>query len=101
MNSQLILGDCVHVAGVVNFLNLAEQLGYDTVCLGPAVGVDELLDKIAIHDPAVVAVGYRLTPENCRALLEEPSPHSQRIGADQTKSKSAINRPIRVIRILF
>ena len=33
MNKQLIvgaaIGDCVHVAGVVNFLNLAEQLGYD------------------------------------------------------------------------
>jgi hypothetical protein len=77
MKSHLILGaaigDCVHVAGVVNFLDLAEQLGYDTVCLGPAVGVDELLDKIAFHDPAIVAVGYRLTPENCRALLEELS----------------------------
>jgi hypothetical protein len=75
MKSDLILGaaigDCVHVAGVVNFLDLAEQLGYQTVCLGPAVGVDELLDKVALHDPAIVAVGYRLTPENCRALLEE------------------------------
>ena len=34
MKKQLIvgaaIGDCVHVAGVVNFLNLAEQLGYET-----------------------------------------------------------------------
>src|SRR5579875_2796256 len=67
------IGDCVHVAGVVNFLNLAEQLGYETICLGPAIGVDELLDKVAFHDPAIVAVGYRLTPENCRNLLEELS----------------------------
>ena len=65
------IGDCVHVAGVVNFLNLAEQLGYHTICLGPAVGVDELLDRVAELDPAVVAVGYRLTPENCRSLLGE------------------------------
>ncbi len=75
MNNRLILGaaigDCVHVAGVVNFLDLAEQLGYETVCLGPAIRVDELLGKVAFHDPAIVAVGYRLTPENCRALLEE------------------------------
>jgi hypothetical protein len=75
MKSNLILGaaigDCVHVAGVVNFLNLAEQLGFDTVCLGPAIGVDELLGKIAFYDPAIVAVGYRLTPDNCRTLLEE------------------------------
>ena len=73
MKNHLILGaaigDCVHVAGVVNFLNLAEQLGYETICLGPAIGVDELLDKVALHDPAIVAVGYRLTPENCRNLL--------------------------------
>ncbi len=77
MKNHLILGaaigDCVHVAGVVNFLDLAEQLGYETICLGPAVGVDELLDRVAFHDPAIVAVGYRLTPENCRALLEELS----------------------------
>jgi hypothetical protein len=67
------IGDCVHVAGVVNFLNLAEQLGYETVCLGPAVSADDLLDKVAALDPAVVAVGYRLTPENCRNLLAELS----------------------------
>jgi hypothetical protein len=67
------LGDCVHVAGVVNFLNLAEQLGYETVCLGPAVSVDALLEKVAALDPAAVAVGYRLTPENCRNLLAELS----------------------------
>ncbi len=77
MQDRLILGaaigDCVHVAGVVNFLNLAEQIGYDTVCLGPAVGIDALLDHVAALDPAIVAVGYRLTPENCRNLLAELS----------------------------
>jgi hypothetical protein len=65
------IGDCVHVAGVVNFLNLAEQLGFQTVCLGPAVSVDVLLDKVRELDPEIVAVGYRLTPENCRNLLDE------------------------------
>ena len=75
MKDRLILGaaigDCVHVAGVVNFLNLAEQLDYETICLGPAISVDSLLDKVAALDPAMVAVGYRLTPENCRNLLAE------------------------------
>jgi hypothetical protein len=65
------IGDCVHVAGVVNFLNLAEQLGYQTVCMGPAVSVEALLDKVRQLDPEMVAVGYRLTPENCRNLLDE------------------------------
>lgn len=75
MKKKLILGaaigDCVHVAGVVNFLNLAEQLGYDTVCMGPAISVDAVLEKVAALDPEIVAVGYRLTPENCRNLLDE------------------------------
>jgi hypothetical protein len=75
MKDKLIVGaavgDCVHVAGVVNFLNLAEELGYRTVCLGPAVSVDDLLAKVVAFDPALVAVGYRLTPENCRNLLAE------------------------------
>jgi hypothetical protein len=65
------IGDCVHVAGVVNFLDLAEQLGYETICLGPAVSLDALLDRVAALDPGIVAVGYRLTPENCRALLAD------------------------------
>src|SRR5262245_32270827 len=67
------IGDCVHVAGVVNFLNLAEELGYETVCLGPAVTVDTLLERAAALDPAIVAVGYRLTPQNCRQLLVDLS----------------------------
>ena len=82
MNETLIvgaaIGDCVHVAGVVNFLNLAEQLGYETVCLGPAVSVDELLEKVAALDPGLVAVGYRLTPENCRNLLAEQWDYTMR-----------------------
>jgi hypothetical protein len=65
------IGDCVHVAGVVNFLNLAEELGYRTICLGPAVSLDTLLANVEDLDPALVAVGYRLTPENCRHLLHE------------------------------
>jgi hypothetical protein len=75
MKSNLIvgaaIGDCVHVAGVVNFLNLAEQLGYETVCLGPAISLDDMLDRVEELNPALVAVGYRLTPENCRNLLRD------------------------------
>jgi hypothetical protein len=81
MNEKLIvgaaIGDCVHVAGVVNFLNLAEELGYQTVCLGPAVSVDALLEKVHALDPALVAVGYRLTPENCRRLLADLTARAQ------------------------
>ena len=37
------LGECVHVAGVMNFLRLAEANGWRTVFLGPAVSVEELI----------------------------------------------------------
>jgi hypothetical protein len=87
MNERLIvgaaIGDCVHVAGVVNFLNLAEQLGYETICLGPAVSVDALLDKVAALNPAMVAVGYRLTPENCRSLLADLAAKVKARGEDR------------------
>jgi hypothetical protein len=87
MKNRLIvgaaIGDCVHVAGVVNFLNLAEQLGYETVCLGPAISLDQLLERVAERDPGLVAVGYRLTPENCRNLLTELATRVRASGADR------------------
>ena len=40
------IGNCVHVAGVVHFLSLAEQEGYDTLFLGPAVTTEKLFEKM-------------------------------------------------------
>ena len=60
------LGNCVHVGGVLNFLQLAEQYGYNTTFLGPAVSVDELIGAVIESDPDIVAVGYRLTPDNAK-----------------------------------
>lgn len=57
------LGNCVHVAGPLAFLELARSVGYDTVFLGAATPVDKLLDAIEEHAPDLVAVSYRLTPE--------------------------------------
>lgn len=65
------LGDCVHVAGVLNFLRLAEEIGYRTVFLGPATSVSRLLGAVRETEPEMVAVSYRLTPEAGRALLLE------------------------------
>jgi hypothetical protein len=77
------IGDCVHVAGVVNFLNLAEQIGYQTVCLGPAVALDTLLERVAALGPGLVAVGYRLTPENCRSLLQDLAARARASGQER------------------
>lgn len=65
------LGNCVHVGGVLNFLRLAESAGYQTKFLGPAVSIRELIGAIIEADPAIIAVGYRLTPETGYRLLME------------------------------
>lgn len=65
------LGNCVHVAGVVGFLRAAEQLDYRTQFLGAAVNLDEFVEAIGRHDPEIVGISYRLTPEVADRLLTE------------------------------
>lgn len=64
------LGDCVHVAGVANFLRLAEECGHEAIFLGPAVSVEELVGACVETDPDMIAVGYRLTPANAAPLFQ-------------------------------
>lgn len=64
------LGNCVHVAGVMHFLQLAENEGYQTCFLGPAVSVEKLFKSIELMKPDIVAVSYRLTPASVRPLIE-------------------------------
>ncbi len=69
------LGECVHVAGISKFLRLAEQAGWKTVFLGPAVTPTKLLEAVrqaqvdAEGDQVLVGVSYRLTPETGERLL--------------------------------
>jgi methylmalonyl-CoA mutase cobalamin-binding subunit len=63
------LGECVHVAGVSNFLNLAEIAGWRTVFLGPAIPIDQVLKAARDEKADIVGVSYRLTPENGELLL--------------------------------
>ena len=65
------IGNCVHVAGVVHFLDLAVKEGYETKFLGPAVSIDDLFDEIINNKPTMVGISYRLTPENVKPLLDE------------------------------
>lgn len=65
------LGEDAHVAGVANFLRLAEEVGWQTVYLGPAISIESFLKAIREHDPDLVAVSYRLTPETGEALLKQ------------------------------
>lgn len=65
------IGNCVHVAGIMNFLMLAEKEGYDTRFLGAAVPIDKLLSAVKSEKPEYVGVSYRLTPEPLREILKE------------------------------
>lgn len=65
------IGNCVHVAGTMNFLNLAENEGYETEFLGIGVPVDELIKNIKEKKPDIVGLSYRLTPEPLAMILEE------------------------------
>jgi len=65
------LGECVHVAGISNFLRLAESAGWRTVFLGPAVPIDEVLAAAKREQAELVGISYRLTPETGERLLGE------------------------------
>ena len=63
------LGECVHVAGVSNFLRLADQAGWRTIFLGPAVSINEVLSAAERENADLIGVSYRLTPETGARLL--------------------------------
>jgi len=63
------LGECVHVAGISNFLRLAERAGWRTVFLGPAVPITKVLEAARNEKADLVGVSYRLTPETGERLL--------------------------------
>src|SRR5512147_1344584 len=65
------LGECVHVAGVTNFLRLAEAAGWRTVFLGPAVSIGDMIAAAEREGADMVGVSYRLTPETGEQLIGE------------------------------
>ncbi len=65
------LGECVHVAGTMNFLRLAETAGWKTIFLGPAVPIEKVVDIARREKAQLVGVSYRLTPDTGERLLGE------------------------------
>jgi methylmalonyl-CoA mutase cobalamin-binding subunit len=63
------LGECVHVAGVTNFLRLAEIAGWRAIFLGPAVPIEQVIEAAGKEQADMVGVSYRLTPETGERLL--------------------------------
>jgi methanogenic corrinoid protein MtbC1 len=54
------LGECVHVAGETNFLRMAEQFGWRTVFLGPAVSMDSYTGTSQRENVTLVGISCRL-----------------------------------------
>jgi methylmalonyl-CoA mutase cobalamin-binding subunit len=65
------IGNCVHIAGVANFLRIAESIGIKTVLLGTAVSPQKLVEAIDKMSPDIVGISYRLTPEIGEKILDE------------------------------
>lgn len=79
------LGKCIHVAGILNFLRLAESLGYETEFMGPAISVRRFVSRIYEVKPDLAAVSYRLTPEAAQELFRELGQELKRQGIRGTK----------------
>ncbi len=65
------IGQCVHVAGAYNFMNIATQLDYDCIFLGPATQIHTIIEELKKLKPEIVGLSYRLTPSTVNPLLEE------------------------------
>lgn len=65
------IGQCVHVVGTYNFINIATQLGFDCKFLGPATSILKLIYEIKKYKPDIVGISYRLTPSTIRPLLDD------------------------------
>jgi uncharacterized protein (TIGR01319 family) len=67
------IGKCVHNLGVENFAGWMEDLGlgYVTVKLGPAVPIQEVINKIREARPEVVGVSMRLGDLHVDKLITE------------------------------
>ncbi|TFG07160.1 MAG: methionine synthase [Promethearchaeota archaeon] len=64
------IGQCVHVAGAYNFMNIASQIGHDCIFLGPATPLSTIINSIRELKPDIVGLSYRLTPSTVRPLLK-------------------------------
>jgi hypothetical protein len=65
------LGNCVHVAGPLNFLQLAKAKGYKTKFLGPATPISTILDEVERTNASIIGLSYRLTPAAAHRLTQK------------------------------
>jgi methylmalonyl-CoA mutase cobalamin-binding subunit len=91
------IGSCVHVAGVLRFLTLAEEEGHEAIFLGTAVSIDELITKVKEHNPDVIGVSYRLTTTSAATLLEDLKNAAIESGLEKKRWVLGCTAPVRPI----
>ena len=103
------VGNCVHVAGVQAFLDVARSAGYETVFLGPALPINKLAGAIREYEPDVVALSYRLSPDSARTvfgdlgsiLTEEPELAHRRFLFGGTPPVAKLARETGIFEVAF
>jgi hypothetical protein len=65
------IGSCIHVAGIMSFLNIASSCGFEAKFFGQAVDIAKLKSQIEKYDPEIIAVSYRLSPESAAGLFND------------------------------
>ncbi len=65
------IGQCVHVAGTYNFMNIATQLGFECLFLGPAIPNSIIINKLKTIKPDILGLSYRLTPSTLKPILQQ------------------------------
>ncbi len=91
------IGNCVHVAGVLRFLTFAEEEGHETIFLGTAVSIDELIAKVKEHNPDVIGVSYRLTATSAIKLLEDLKNAATESGLERKRWVLGCTAPVKPI----
>ncbi|HBT50566.1 MAG TPA: methionine synthase [Petrotoga sp.] len=65
------MGSDVHTAGLLNFLELARNEGYDVIYLGGAVPIEKIIKTIEEETPDIVSISYRLGADAFENLIKE------------------------------
>lgn len=65
------LGQCVHRAGIHNFMTIAEQIGFNCTCLSPAISNSTIIKEIEKKEPDILGLSYRLTPSTVEHILKD------------------------------
>lgn len=68
------LGECVHVAGISNFLKLAETADWRTIFLGPAVSIEKVLETARAEKADLVGISYRIDCSGIRTAFSMENP---------------------------